>query len=146
MIERGEMIKGREIIRTVDIEGAESHGMTSTAAPIGTTAMNARTNASTKSSGPFKLLLQDAKGNKVYAFTESPIPKINMPMLGDEGTGFLCIGCKLVLMKGATVRRGVLMMNSTNVNVLGGKVESWDKQWRELEGRKERLEQGMATV
>lgn len=149
MIERGEMIKGREIIRTVDVEAAEhEHGVTSTAAPTGTARTNAGVNASrlASSNGPFKLLLQDARGAKVYAFTVSPIPKIGMPLPGDEGSGGMCIGCKLVLKKGTVARRGVVMMKPGDVSVLGGKVDAWDNQWRELEGRKKRLEQGMITV
>jgi RecQ-mediated genome instability protein 1 len=132
MIERGEMIKGREIIRTVSVE-EEAEGIA-----IATSAKS--------SNGPFNLLLQDAKGMKVHAFTVSPIPKIGMPIPGDEGSGAMCIGCKLVLKKGTMARRGVLMIKPNDVNVLGGKVEGWDKQWRELEGRKKRLEQGMVTV
>ena len=149
MIERGEMIKGREIIRTVDVEASEQeHGVTSTstAAPGGTARTNAGVNAVASSNGPFKLLLQDAKGQKMYAFTVSPIAKIGMPMPGDEGNGGMCIGCKLVLKTGTVTRRGVAMLRPTDVIYLGGKVEGWDKQWRELEGRKKRLEQGMITV
>lgn len=115
---------------------------TSTAVTAGT----ARTHAATSSSGPFKLLLQDATGMKVFAFTVSQIPKISMPMPGDEGSRGLCIGCKLVLKKGTVARRGVIMMKSSDVDVLGGKVDGWDKQWRELEGRKKRLEHGMTAV
>jgi RecQ-mediated genome instability protein 1 len=150
MIERGETIKGREIIRTVNLEAAEhEHGATSTsAAPARTARTNASANAPgvASSNGPFKLLLQDAKGAKVYAFTVSAIPKIGMPMPGDEGSGAMCIGCKLVLKKGTVVRRGVVMVNPGDVTVLGGKVDGWDKQWRDLAGRKKRLEEGMVTI
>jgi RecQ-mediated genome instability protein 1 len=132
MIERGEMIKGREIIRTVNVEE--------------TAEGTANTTSTKRSNGPFKLLLQDAKGMKVHAFTVSPISKIGMPMSGDEGIGAMCIGCKLVLRKGTVARRGVLMIKPNDVNVFGGKVEGWDKEWRELDGRKKRLEGGMVTM
>lgn len=149
MIERGEMIKGREIIRTVDVGAAEGeHGGTSsgTQASAGTARPSANAPRTTSSNGPLKLLLQDARGAKVYAFTSSPIPKIGMPMPGDEGSAGMFIGCKLVLKKGTVARRGVVMLKPGDVTVLGGKVNGWDKQWRELAGRKKRLEDGMVTV
>lgn len=151
MIERGEMIEGREIIRTVDVGAAgQEQGVTSTGtqATAGTAGTNANANGPgiTSSNGPFRLLLQDAKGAKVYAFTISSIPKIAMPMPGDEGSGGMCMGCKLVLKKGTVARRGTIMVKPGDVTVLGGKVDGWDKQWRELQGRKKRLEEGMVTV
>ena len=54
--------------------------------------------------------------------------------LGDEGC---CIGMKVLLQRGTVVRRGVIMLEPAVVQVLGGKVEAWDRAWRE--GRKERL-------
>ena len=143
------MIKGREIIRTVDVEASEQeHGVTSTsiAAPGGTARMNASVNKVASSNGPFKLLLQDAKGQNLHAFTVIPMPKIGMPMPADEGSGGMCIGCKLVLKSGMVVRRGIAMLRPTDIVYVGGKVDGWDKQWRELEGRKKRLEQGMVAV
>jgi RecQ-mediated genome instability protein 1 len=58
-----------------------------------------------KSAGPHKLLLQDI----------------------DVG---MAIGTKLVL-KDVSVARGVIILESRCVEVLGGKVDAWDRKWRE---------------
>ncbi|KNG47676.1 mediated genome instability protein rmi1 [Stemphylium lycopersici] len=109
--ERGEMTKGREIVRVVE---QENEGTAEAAAP-------------TQSKGPFKLLLQDSKGLKIYAMELRGIDGINTNMT---------MGTKLLL-RNVHVRRGVLMLEPNNVQVLGGKLEALDKAWKE--GRKERL-------
>ncbi|KAF1977082.1 RecQ mediated genome instability protein Rmi1 [Bimuria novae-zelandiae CBS 107.79] len=108
--ERGEMTKGREVVRVVedDNEGG-------TVAPAVT------------SRGPFKLLLQDAKGAKLYAVDLRGIDGINTAM---------AMGAKLLL-RDTDVRRGVAMLEPANVQVLGGKIDALDKAWKE--GRKQRL-------
>lgn len=106
--ERGETTKGREIIRVVaDTANAENGN-----------APDPR--ASEKSSGPHKLLLQDAKGLKVYAFELAAVEGVALTM---------GIGCKLVLRR-ATVARGVIMLDPASTEVLGGKVDAWDKSWK----------------
>lgn len=114
--ERGEMTKGREIIRVVDDETNTdpSHG-----APN-----------QTRSSGPHKLLLQDANGTKVYGFEVESVPGV--------GVHQLSLGAKLVL-RNVLVARGVAMLDGEAVEVLGGKIEAWDLKWRAE--RKERLKQ-----
>jgi len=109
--ERGEMTKGREIVRVVE---QENEGTAEAAAPV-------------LSKGPFKLLLQDAKGLKIYAMELRGIDGLNTNM---------AMGVKLLL-KNFDVRRGVIMLEPGNVQVLGGKLEALDKAWKE--GRKERL-------
>jgi RecQ-mediated genome instability protein 1 len=109
--ERGEMTKGREIVRVVE---QENEGTAEAAAPM-------------QSKGPFKLLLQDAKGLKIYAMDLRGIDGLNTNMT---------MGAKLVL-RNVDVRRGVIMLEPNNVQVLGGKLEALDKAWKE--GRKERL-------
>jgi RecQ-mediated genome instability protein 1 len=108
--ERGETTKGREIVRVVPGEegGPQEH-------------------PTTDSKGPFKLLLQDAKGVKVYAFDLSGIPGINTNM---------SMGAKLLL-RNCDVRRGVIMLEPGSVQILGGKIEALDKAWKA--GRKDRL-------
>ncbi|KAF2018286.1 RecQ mediated genome instability protein Rmi1 [Aaosphaeria arxii CBS 175.79] len=107
--ERGETTKGREIIRVTDDEP------------------NGAIPTSTISKGPFKILLQDAKGTKVYA----------LDLSGTNGlhTG-ISMGTKLVI-RNADVRRAVLMLEPGRTQILGGKIEALDKVWKE--GRKERL-------
>jgi RecQ-mediated genome instability protein 1 len=109
--ERGEMTKGREIVRVVE---QENEGTAEAAAPV-------------HSKGPFKLLLQDAKGLKIYAFDLRGIDGVNTSM---------AMGVKMVL-RNVDVRRGVVMLEPGNVQVVGGKLEALDKAWKE--GRKERL-------
>lgn len=93
-----------------------------------------------KSQGPHKVLLQDASGTKIYGFELRTIAKIFVMTNAEEGGG-VSIGCKIMVKKGTVVRRGMIMLTPENVNVLGGKVEAWDKLWRG--GRKERLKREM---
>ncbi|KAK4556287.1 hypothetical protein LTR86_006431 [Recurvomyces mirabilis] len=109
--ERGETTKGREVIRVVPEENANS------AEPAAT------------SSGPHKLLLQDASGTNVYAVELTPVNGIGVQM---------SIGTKLVL-RDVTVARGMCLLETKAVEVPGGKVEAWEKKWREE--RKARLKQ-----
>ncbi|OQO01531.1 hypothetical protein B0A48_12566 [Cryoendolithus antarcticus] len=107
---RGETRRGHEVIRVIPEEG-------NVPAPVNASA------------GPHKLLLQDGKGTKVYGFEMRDVGAVNV------GMG---IGAKMVL-RGVTVARGVVMLEPGGVEVLGGKVEAWDKKWREE--RKEVLKQ-----
>jgi RecQ-mediated genome instability protein 1 len=100
--ERGETTKGREVVRVVEQENDDP-------------------------SAAFKLLLQDAKGLKIYAFDIRGIDGLNTSM---------SIGAKLIL-RNVDVRRAVVMLEPGNVQVLGGKLEALDKAWKA--GRKERL-------
>lgn len=108
--ERGETTKGREIVRVLPGENDDGP------AP-----------PTVESKGPFKLLLQDAKGVKVYA----------LDLRGIEGLGMgMTMGVKLVL-RNCDVRRGVVMLEPGCVQILGGKIEALDKAWKE--GKKTRL-------
>lgn len=109
--ERGETTKGREVIRVVEQANDDSSA-----------------NAPTlKSRGPFKILLQDANGVKVYAFDLTGIDGLNTNT---------AMGAKLLL-KNFEVRRAVLMLQPGNVQILGGKLDALDKAWKE--SRKDRL-------
>lgn len=108
--ERGETTKGREIIRVVEDENE--------ARAVG---------SAVQSKGPLKLLLQDAKGTKIYA----------VDLRGIEGIkDSMTMGTKMLL-RDIDVRRAVAMLEPGNVQVIGGKMEALDKAWKE--GRKERL-------
>ncbi|KAL5121048.1 hypothetical protein ACEQ8H_000897 [Pleosporales sp. CAS-2024a] len=109
--ERGETAKGREIVRVVEQENDDPSAVV---APV-------------HSKGPFKLLLQDAKGSKIYAIDLRGIHGLNTNM---------AMGTKLVL-RNVHVRRGVAMLEPASVQILGGKLEALDKAWKD--GRKERL-------
>ncbi|KAJ9646791.1 hypothetical protein H2204_000483 [Knufia peltigerae] len=169
-VERGEEVRGREVIRTIDIMEEEgnndgSGGVTLTRPPpaitTATTTTNPTTSAAMTSSfasarkisvGPHKLIIQDARGTKAVAFELDRIPKIGIsvsalvPFLpGPQGDSRpssqedfgMFIGCKLLLKPGTIVRRGMVMLQPQNCVVLGGKVEAWDKKWKET--RKQKL-------
>ncbi|KAL4818097.1 hypothetical protein BDW67DRAFT_183379 [Aspergillus spinulosporus] len=120
-VERGEAVRGREIVRTVDLsDGPDGNGgnnRSSNAAPSG--------NAS---NGPHRLILQDAKGTRAVG--------IEMTRIDGIGIGQLPIGGKLLL-KNATVARGMILLTPESVTLLGGKIEAMDLAWRA--GRKARL-------
>ncbi|KAF2666575.1 hypothetical protein BT63DRAFT_311668 [Microthyrium microscopicum] len=112
--ERGETTRGQEIVRVVrDEEDAERD--------------QSATQTSSPSSGPHKLLLQDAKGLRVYGFELSTVTGINMN---------IHIGCKLVL-RDVSVARGVILLEPKSVTVAGGKIEELHQTWKA--GRKENL-------
>jgi RecQ-mediated genome instability protein 1 len=110
--ERGEMTKGREIVRVVEQDDDE--GRTQAARP------------EQQSKGPFKLLLQDAAGLRIYGLDLRGIEGLNMNM---------SLGLKL-LIKDVDVRRAVVLLEPSNVQILGGKIENLDKAWKDgLKGR-----------
>ncbi|OJD24171.1 hypothetical protein ACJ73_04469 [Blastomyces percursus] len=138
-IERGEETRGREIIRTVtrdesgDVATAgynNNNNTNNTPNILGANNTNVRNmpSSTTGSGGPHRLVLQDAKGTKVVAIECRPVEEV--------GIGKMSIGAKMVV-KNATVARGMLLLEPDCVNVLGGKIEGLDKAWRD--GRKARL-------
>nr|POF15035.1 recq-mediated genome instability protein 1 [Quercus suber] len=107
--ERGETKKGQEIIRVVpsDEQQQGTDGGAGTAVP--------------GNAGPHKMLLQDAAGREVYGLEVVGVPGVGVRM---------AIGSK-VLLKGAAVARGVVLLEPGRCELLGGKVEAWDRKWRE---------------
>ena len=103
--ERGETKQGQEMIRVV---------------PEDTESDTSSLLQSTGLSGPHKVLLQDARGTKMFGFELIPVNGIGLNM---------SIGCKLVL-RTVTVARGVALLQPKSVEVLGGKIDAWHKQWR----------------
>jgi RecQ-mediated genome instability protein 1 len=116
--ERGETTKGREIIRVVQSENEEEDS-----------GQQESSNVVSKGVGPFKLVLQDANGQKVFGIELFPVQGINMTM---------AIGTKLVL-SNVKVARGVLLLEPKSVVVLGGKIEALHSQWKA--SRKQVLQQ-----
>ena len=113
-IEKGEGTKGREIIRVVATEDDDS-----------------TQGGVQKGGGVHKLLLQDAAGTMVYGLELKPV----------EGLGLgMSIGCK-VMLRDAVIARGVLMLEPRSVSLMGGKIESLHKHWKE--GRKAELRRGI---
>ena len=120
-IERGETIRGREIVRNVNVDNADN-------ITEGTMNNSSRSTGTTTSNGPHRLILQDAAGTKTVALEYKDINGISIEKLS--------IGAKLVL-KDITVARGIVLLTPDTVTLLGGKVEAWDTTWRQQ--RKENL-------
>jgi RecQ-mediated genome instability protein 1 len=106
--ERGEMTKGREIIRVVETEEGEDG--------VGTVRALAEAG---RSGGPHRLVLQDVKGQTVYGLELKTVKGLGMGM---------SIGTKMVL-SAVTVARGVVLLEPETVVVLGGKIDALHKVW-----------------
>ena len=103
-LERGEGTKGREIIRVAPAEETDDND-----------------DNNNRSGGPHKLLLQDAQGARVFG----------VELRSVEGVGLgMSIGAKLVL-RNASVARGVVLLEPTSTTMLGGKIEELHKAWKE---------------
>jgi len=120
--ERGETTKGREIVRVLPAEEGEGGGGVAAGGESG-------------SAGPHKLLLQDAKGTKVYGLEVRSVQGVSVEM---------AIGTKLVL-RDFEVARGVILLEPRCVEVLGGKVDAWDRKWREERKKVLKEKAGMRT-
>ncbi|KAL3492578.1 hypothetical protein BJX62DRAFT_236174 [Aspergillus germanicus] len=114
-VERGEAVRGREIVRTVNVGDEDQDELATTA----------NANAS---NGPHRLILQDAKGTRVMG--------IEMKKITGLAIGKMAIGAKLLL-RGVVAGRGMVLLTPDSVTVLGGKIEAMDQAWRA--GRKRRL-------
>lgn len=122
-VERGEAIRGREIVRTVNV-GEDSEA----AAAENNNNNAAGGDGGGDSNGPHRLILQDAAGTRAVG--------VEFARVNGIGLGKLAIGAKVVV-RDVTVARGLVVLTPESCVVLGGKIEGLDVQWRE--GRKERL-------
>ncbi|KAL4779819.1 hypothetical protein BJX76DRAFT_364925 [Aspergillus varians] len=130
-VERGEAVRGREIVRTVNVGEEEHDG----AANRSTNAnANAGADTASESSGPYRLILQDAKGTRAVG--------IEMTRINGIAIDKLAIGGKLLL-RNATVARGMILLTPESVSLLGGKIESMDQAWKA--GRKASLLEKVTT-
>ena len=134
---KGESTKGRKVIRVLP---TPSDGEASLTATTQVSVTGNQQAAQIKSSGPFKLLLQDLKGLRVYAFEQKRVEKIGLPAAGSGGMN---IGCKVLLKKGTKVARGMVLLEPISTVILGGKIEAWDKSWRD--GREKSLRNTIGT-
>lgn len=134
-VERGEAIRGREIVRTIAaLEDNEITGTGNTHTSNNATGGNA--NASGSSGfGPHRLIVQDAAGTKAVGIEMQRIEGVSIEKLP--------IGAKLML-RNATVARGMVLLAPESTITLGGKIEGLDRSWRT--DRKERLLQRVAGI
>jgi RecQ-mediated genome instability protein 1 len=121
---KGETTKGREIIRVVPNDEDPSSASTQA---IGTQAQGQNLGGK---EGPFKLLMQDFNGQRVYGFELKKVDKVGYPPV-------MGIGCKVLLKRGSQVARGMVLLEPGATVVLGGRIDGLDKAWRE--GREQRL-------
>ncbi|KAE8308783.1 hypothetical protein BDV41DRAFT_481171 [Aspergillus transmontanensis] len=122
-VERGEAIRGREIVRTINVDEDPEQSAEGTGG--NTASVQPETGSS---NGPHRLVVEDAAGTKAVA--------IELKRVSGIALGKLPIGAKLVL-HNATVARGMVLLTPESVTLLGGKIDSLDQTWKE--GRKERL-------
>lgn len=127
-VERGEAIRGREIVRTIAVDVDEDSEATGSNGTNNGAANSAATASGTGGYGPHRLILQDAAGTVVAG--------VEMQRIEGVTVDKLAIGSKLLL-RNATVARGMVLLNPGCVTLLGGKIEGLDTAWRQ--GRKARL-------
>ncbi|KAF6828558.1 RecQ mediated genome instability protein Rmi1 [Colletotrichum plurivorum] len=125
-VARGEQTTGRRVVRLA-AEEAEYDNVDDGDAP--------RPRRQQKRNATHRLVLQDFKGNKVYAVELRRIEKI--------GVGSTNIGEKVVLKGGTVIARGTVLLEPERYVVLGGKVEAWQKAW--VEGRMARLQEAVGA-
>lgn len=129
---KGETTRGRQVIRVepTPSDGADPSSAQTQAQQSTTVQNQGQDQVPGRSAGPFKLLLQDFKGQKIYAFELKKVEKIGYPP-------YMSIGAKMMLKKGAKIARGVVVLEPSCVVILGGKIENLDKEWKE--GREAKL-------
>jgi RecQ-mediated genome instability protein 1 len=132
-VERGEAIRGREIIRTIAV--GEDPEATENGQATNGPATGAASASGSSGYGPHRLILQDAAGTVTVGVEMQRIEGITLEKLA--------IGAKLLL-RNTTVARGMVLLTPGSVTVLGGKIESWDTPWRQ--GRKARLLEKTASL
>ncbi|KAM3561286.1 hypothetical protein MY1884_002470 [Beauveria asiatica] len=126
-VERGERRQGREVIRVTageEGQGEEEHASSSSSSraagtqgrgPSGAQQATAARNA------VHRLVLQDCKGQTVYA--------VEMKRMDSIGIGKTSIGEKMLLRAGSVLARGSVLLTPDKTVFLGGKVDSWHEAW-----------------
>ncbi|KAK8095667.1 mediated genome instability Rmi1 [Apiospora kogelbergensis] len=137
-IARGEQTRGREMIRLPtggeeDDEVGYSTAATQALSSAPGAARGANGASTTPKNSTHRLVLQDCKGQKIYGLELQRIEKI--------GIGTMNIGEKILLKKGATVARGMILLEPANCTIMGGKVEAWQKSW--IDSRLTRLKEAI---
>lgn len=146
---RGELTKGRQIIRLRDDGAEEEEGEGVGDVPpeegarrqqrSGGDAAAARATAGgpavSDKNATHKLVVQDCAGNKFFALELRRIERL--------GIGKTNIGEKMLIKAGTVIARGTVLLEPEKCVILGGRVEVWHKAW--LEGRLARLKEAAGT-
>jgi RecQ-mediated genome instability protein 1 len=117
---KGETIKGREVIRVVPADDAQP---SSASTQAGGSQAAIRQGYGGKE-GPFKLLMQDCNGQRIYGLELHKVQKVAYPPV-------MGIGCKILLKRGSQIARGMVLLEPDRTLVLGGQIKELDKAWRE---------------
>ncbi|KAF9872824.1 RecQ mediated genome instability protein Rmi1 [Colletotrichum karsti] len=123
-IARGEQTTGRRVIRVAPAEDDNVHDNVDEG-----TSGRAQPQAQQRKNATHRLVLQDCKGQKVYAIELRRVEKI--------GIGKTSAGEKIVLKAGTVLARGTVLLEPERCVMLGGKIDAWQKAW--VEGRIARL-------
>jgi len=127
-IERGEMNVGRAVVR-IDNAGSDNEdhhpgdGVGDQAQPPGQAQGQGQNRQRGRRNVTHRLALQDRTGRRVYALELTRIPRI--------GVGVTRIGEKILLKRGCTVARGMVLLEPTTCMFLGGQIEGLQKRWVE---------------
>ncbi|KAI5819500.1 hypothetical protein BZA77DRAFT_376707 [Pyronema omphalodes] len=114
MGERGERMKGREVVRITAEEAEVEQGTQAARGGLGSSG------AAERKQGVHKVLLQDAVGARVWGLEVKTVEKLAAVHIGGK-----------LLLRGCTVARGVVLLTPETVTVLGGKEEAMSKSWKE---------------
>jgi len=120
--ERGEKTRGREIVRDVPAEEGENGERAGAGGRAG------------MRGGPHKLVLQDWRGQRVFGMELAEVPRVELGM---------CVGSK-ILLRGAAVARGVVLLEPRTAVVLGGKIVELHEVW--VRDRKKILKEAMESA
>ncbi|KAK1541310.1 RecQ mediated genome instability protein Rmi1 [Colletotrichum paranaense] len=135
-VARGEQTTGRRVVRLAAATEEPEYDNIDEGTGGGGNAVRAGSRANhpqqqQRRNATHRLILQDFKGNKIYALELRRIDKI--------GIGSTNIGEKIVIKKGTVVARGTVLLEPDKCVMLGGKVDAWQKAW--IEGRMARLKE-----
>ncbi|KAK1757273.1 putative mediated genome instability protein rmi1 protein [Echria macrotheca] len=128
-IERGEMTRGRQVIR-IPLPGDQDDDSDSDSPPA---PQNPNPEQQAGKNTTHRLVLQDCAGAKVFA--------IELKRIDRFGIGKTNIGEKVLVRKETRIARGVLLLEPERCLPLGGKVEVWHRAW--VQGRLARLKEAV---
>lgn len=140
-VARGELTRGRQVVRVRDVEGEAGEAGEGDDVPPedrpgdvrgpGQGGAAAQPATTSDRNATHRLVLQDCKGQKLFGLELRRVERL--------GVGRTNIGEKILLRAGTVVARGTVLLEPDRCVVLGGKVEAWQKSW--LDGRLARLKE-----
>ncbi|WQF78618.1 Putative RecQ mediated genome instability protein [Colletotrichum destructivum] len=136
-VARGEQTSGRRVVRLAAADDPDYDNLDDGPGPgpAGVGAGRQQQQLQQRQNATHRLVLQDCKGQKVYAMELRRMERI--------GIGSTNIGEKIMLKKGTVIARGTVLLESNNCVLLGGKIDAWQKAW--VEGRMARLKEAVES-